>query len=770
MVPTTKEIKVPRKSDGLESLTRSLLNYGISRDNIHNWKAIMLLLELFYQQSDIRRFIIKQLREVYNYRLGEILDSLNSFQLANYLIELIINCFPKKHNIRATLSSAPKLWTEPEKTKSFFSDELYPHRAKHGEDAIIQLILKRYGSFFTHFGSIKKAVYITGKSSGIKTLSKHQSYMQVIHHSLYFWDGEGLFFEINPKKVDIVRDLRDTLKITLTDTFSHCVLSPHSAWLATLNKTTSFQFQSHDPAVSELIWNATKLPKISEVQTYISLRFPSSYDDGIIESSIQEPEPSVGDNLMTIENGDNTNSSFHMGQVTDHYDTPEKPHDDTVEKPPVPEMVPSSSQQPETPRKLKLSIFDDSIEHDQQSPLAIAQKRKIVRATSKTLEVLKEDFNKKAPMGPLSSCQEDIEEPVNESLARLCAIPHISKDTSMAVHNKKVGNVDRNSGKIKKVTDMFKATTTKKKDVSILDDIFALPLPRGNKKKVDKSKQTVLNNFKPIVYVPSQDVPPAKSKMLAANNNKISIKRKAIVLQSTEEKNKRQKVQDQKEDIFALSEHGEPRIKEVEKRQPVTTSSVKRITRSSRKVYAAEENVKKPLTTTSNEQKPCFNKKNGANVSTVAAENELVNSADDTRSDDITIGNDKSIITESSHTDISMFAAATATAENTTISGGSNKFPSFETSFTNQLQEQIYHSVMNFSNELTRKISLINGEMNKKIINELSEKYKTMFKELQSSFQNDVEKITGFVGEIKDMLHLPEEALVKLIRDKQFHS
>lgn len=60
--------------------------------------------------------------------------------------------------------------------------------------------------------------------------------------------------------------------------------------------------------------------------------------------------------------------------------------------------------------------------------------------------------------------------------------------------------------------------------------------------------------------------------------------------------------------------------------------------------------------------------------------------------------------------------------------------------------------------------------MNKKIVNELSEKYKTMFQELQSSFQNDVEKITGFVGEIKDMLHLREEELLKLIRDKQFHT
>ncbi|CDO96303.1 unnamed protein product [Kluyveromyces dobzhanskii CBS 2104] len=427
-----KEIKVPRKSDGLESLTRSLLNCGISRDNIHNWKAIMLILQLFYQQSDVRRFIIKNLREVYNYRIGEILDSLNSFQLANYLMELIVNCFPKKHSARATLSSAPELWADPEKTKSFFSDELYPHRAKHGEEAIIQLILKRYGSFFTNFGSINKAVYVTGKSSGVKTLAKRVSYMQVNHQSLYFWDGEGLFFELNPKKVDIVRDLRDTLKITLTDTFSNSVFSPHSAWLTTLNKTTSFQFQTQDPAVSEVIFNATKLPKISEVQTYISLRFPSSYDDGIIDSSVQEPEPeqNVGNNSAMVEDEYSADSSFPMGQVTIPIDPQDKSYDTSVVKPSVSKNESSDSRPPETPRKLKVSVFDDSIEYDQQSPLAIAQKRKIVRATSKTLEVLKKGFQQQRqqhPIDSISSHQEDIEEHVDSDVIQLSDHLQMSK-------------------------------------------------------------------------------------------------------------------------------------------------------------------------------------------------------------------------------------------------------------------------------------------------------------------------------------------------------
>lgn len=774
-----QDIKVPRRSEGLESLTQSLSNYGISRGNIHNWKAIMLLLGLFYQQSDIRRYIITQLREVYNYRIGEILDSLNSFQLANYLMELIVNCFPKKHNSRATVLSAPQFWRDPAKTKSFFSDELYPHWAKHGEDVIIQLVLSRFGNFFTNFGSVKKAIYIIGKSSGVKTLTKHQSYLQVLHQSLYFWDGEGLFFEINPRKVTITRDLRDTLKVTLNDTFSNCILSPHSAWLTTLNKTTSFQFQTNEPSTSEMIWNATKLPKISEVQTYISLRFPSSFDDGIIQSSVQEsgahtnndPIPNTGKNPIE-------GSSFAMGQVTDTFGTPNKTSDSYIGgqgmEQVIDDSVFSSSQAPETPRKLKMSVFDDSIEHDDQSPLAIAQKRKIVRATSKTLGVLKEEFKRQEPVNVISSAYDIPEEVEEADISPLKPPPPPPANIFQSKTTKPVPAKDNLSG-VKKVTDMFKPLM-KKKEAAVLDDIFALPLPKGKKKKNDsEKKQSVLNNFRPVVYVSSQDQPPAKSKLVAAvnKNNKLVVKKKVAVVPTVPEGaiSKKRKRVENNEDVFALSGDDEQ-------------TPPKRVTRSAKgkkgeavsletkTISDAPSSTPHPKTTDAPNRtggsNSVLNGNNAANAVEPTPEKDISNKGDENKTrDDSTLRNDKSMMNESTNTDISMLNSITAT---TPFTSGYSKMPAFQGSFTNQLQEQIYHSVMNFSNELARKISLINGEMNKKIVNELSEKYKTMFQELQSSFQNDVEKITGFVGEIKDMLHLPEEELLKLIRDKQFHT
>lgn len=93
-----------------------------------------------------------------------------------------------------------------------------------------------------------------------------------------------------------------------------------------------------------------------------------------------------------------------------------------------------------------------------------------------------------------------------------------------------------------------------------------------------------------------------------------------------------------------------------------------------------------------------------------------------------------------------------------------------QNSFTNKLQEQIYSSINHFSNELVRKISIINQELNTKILKELSEKYQKLFSELQDSFQNDTNEMLKFMGEIKDMINLPEDQLIHAIRTRKFNS
>ncbi|CUS21695.1 LAQU0S03e08548g1_1 [Lachancea quebecensis] len=92
-----------------------------------------------------------------------------------------------------------------------------------------------------------------------------------------------------------------------------------------------------------------------------------------------------------------------------------------------------------------------------------------------------------------------------------------------------------------------------------------------------------------------------------------------------------------------------------------------------------------------------------------------------------------------------------------------------DNSFTNKLQEQIFKSVTCFSEELVKRIEIVNEELNNKVFQELSEKYQRMFDQLQASFQSDVSNMSRFVGEIKDLLHLPEDQLIKAIRKKKFN-
>ena len=118
-------------------------------------------------------------------------------------------------------------------------------------------------------------------------------------------------------------------------------------------------------------------------------------------------------------------------------------------------------------------------------------------------------------------------------------------------------------------------------------------------------------------------------------------------------------------------------------------------------------------------------------------------------------------------------AAESTNLESTTIASTTELFPMnhkdiLGTSFTNKLQEQIFSSINSFSNDLVNKMRIINEELNNKICLELSQKYQNLFTKLQTSFEQDVTQMSQFMGEIKDLLHLPEDQLVNVIRHKKF--
>lgn len=94
--------------------------------------------------------------------------------------------------------------------------------------------------------------------------------------------------------------------------------------------------------------------------------------------------------------------------------------------------------------------------------------------------------------------------------------------------------------------------------------------------------------------------------------------------------------------------------------------------------------------------------------------------------------------------------------------------PDTAISLADQLQQQIANSISTFSLNLTRKLEIINEEVNNKIITELSQKYNKLVNELRKTFQNDTEEIISFVNDIQSMLNVPEDQLIRLIRAKSF--
>jgi hypothetical protein len=88
--------------------------------------------------------------------------------------------------------------------------------------------------------------------------------------------------------------------------------------------------------------------------------------------------------------------------------------------------------------------------------------------------------------------------------------------------------------------------------------------------------------------------------------------------------------------------------------------------------------------------------------------------------------------------------------------------------YTTTLQRQIYESITAFSTQLVSKIRIINDEINKKVMNDLTNKYETLFGELKDSFQNDVDEMCGFIQDVKGLLNLPEQQLIDYIKRKKF--
>lgn len=96
-----------------------------------------------------------------------------------------------------------------------------------------------------------------------------------------------------------------------------------------------------------------------------------------------------------------------------------------------------------------------------------------------------------------------------------------------------------------------------------------------------------------------------------------------------------------------------------------------------------------------------------------------------------------------------------------------NATSNIETNLTSLLQNQIFNSIGEFSNQLISKIDLINSEINNSIMNDLMIKYNAFFNKFQHDFNNDMNKLNYLIADVKTMLHLSKAELLEYFQRRR---
>ncbi|CAR27021.1 ZYRO0C06996p [Zygosaccharomyces rouxii] len=703
-----------------------LLEEGLNVNNRGSWKYLALLLRIMYGVPGSKKALIRIVREEFNSRIGFVLDHLRDFQLGNYIIELLSDCFPRKHNDKPGVVMAPILWPqEPEKNEIIFGSLEYPFRGKHGYVQVTNFVWQKYGTQLENVLRVSNISYGTnvGSSSGIKRFnsgknSKHQEhcYIQATCDCMYLWDGEGLFLELDRRYVDVVKTLKGCIRINVKD--ANCIKSPDRTWLKVFQRTKWFQLQSEDKNACEQFYaNITSYRKVSEVQTFLLLNHVDE-DEQETARSTQDVSHKAQSENSQLATPDHSDPKIR----TDEWDINLSSELQGTREGSRAKITPEHTDENNFP------LAAEVIEHEEQSPLVLAQKRKMIRETSRTLELLRKEFAQET-----NAQNATIEEIEN------CAVAERSPSLIITRFENKNSSNDKTEetsakGKSLKPPQPLPPSLNKnvksigKKDINVLDTIFGTP-PSNKKKK----RQRELNNFRPVIDVPSQDIP----KVQTRSNKK---KGKPLI---TAKNSSPPKAKDD-------SDPSKPEKKKKQQMHPPKAPPLK-------KAKPTPETAKEPEPPTqiqTQKESPTHIPAEEVALASAAIPNQVPPVAIDT-----------SLM--SSNVDKSNMSFDSTTV----VAPSSNRTPfGINSAFTDKLQEQIYGSITLFSNELLRKMTIINKELNVKIVKELSEKYQNLFQELQASFRNDTEEMSNFVGEIKDMLNLPEEQLVQFIRTRKFGS
>ncbi|CAI4616949.1 BDN_1c_G0037060.mRNA.1.CDS.1 [Saccharomyces cerevisiae] len=718
-----------------------LLETGIAMENPVSWKCLAVISSILSSVPQSKKIITNLIETEHAKKIGQLFDNIQDLQQGNFLVEILSNCFKKSASNSKKVEKIPQLWQSRSKNKFFFENEFYPFSSKNGSLQTCQFLCKNFMSTLSFTGILRQVSY-----SGSETLKnlrifkkkddENSYFIQCIYNKIYLWLDEKAPLEFERKKIRITKNLKNKIQIKLRQPFHECVRTTADKTAPLFNKTRGFQLEFEDEKLGETFFhNVNNIPKISEVQNFLVLGYIEEEPENEGEEEEQtrradeqkedEEEESL-DELSTpmvypIKSSISHNHNEKVQLVTpdrsvsirsDEWDLKSNTEDEEGNV--LTDLKISSTK--ETKRQTDYVHIDS----EDQSPVVSAQMRKMRRESTKTLEILRQEFKDKDVQN-----KEDQSEQIQNPFVHTSSLV-VGK--YCLVNPKEKPNVDQT---VVGITELKSNSSIKKRDINILDTIFGQPPSKKQKqfhKKEKKKQQKKLTNFKPIIDVPSQDKrnlrsnAPTKPKSIKVSKLRTD---KKVTGEKSSPETTAEKVDDQT--VRSNDEQAVSRATK-EKRFPDVNEG-KEITNNDAKVSLESKKNNETFVDSSVVEKhtPPDKDCNNCNITDILESTTVI--------------------------DLHSPHGLSAPGQNT---------------FTNKLQEQIYSSINHFSNELVRKISIINQELNKKILKELSEKYQKLFAELQDNFQNDTNEMLKLMGEIKDMMNLPEDQLVHAIRTRKF--
>lgn len=765
-----------------------LLEHGLKLQRSRGSKCLALLTFFMRQfsqcKSKIASFIISN--DEVALRIGNVIDNSIDFQQISNLIELIANCFPRNR-----APKLPILWANAQKNTSFFSNEEYPSECKRGDSNLINFIYCHCGSRLTttykidniHYGNDVESTECCFELKPIIDERLGHSYhvIQFIYDKMCIWSGDGLYLELCRKDLDFTQSLKGDINVSFKDC-PRKNQTVHSSGSFLRSKRISSIDPRYLTGFGKLKWLKLHF-KTNTISSAFFLGITSYRKVSVVQ------QPLELNHLEIIEDDEVSEDCVNNSHKEDKLEKIEtsKDHEEVLVRPkeaiksvialkgeevdlvsPYIEEEPNASKSAEINSEInmkstteasiansRLSASPDQDQHDDDcwdlnatdkkmveiaaensiSPLVEAQKRKIRRDGNMNLKITKERL------------QYQEKHSVSDQTKNSNSTSLTPDRNSISEHTKNLKSMGKSTSK-KHIAQQ--ANKTKKyagmRDTNILNTIFGAA-PVKKTQEACKTLEKINNNS-------NSEHQYKKGKINTSATVRTFIKNAKSTTSH--------KIRNTTGAYTIKSNIGNPHIDFIE--DPNDKPISKRLRKfGTHEHEIPESNSKKQKTS---EQNPFYS--TGIQLATACESATESYTKDNKATNILELHRDSGTPLKDCNNGNSSMDVSDSTTLTTAMSLNIKPSLDLQNTFTKNLQDQIYNSITLFSNELVRKITIINKEINNKIVKELSEKYQRLFAQLQASFKDDTEEMFRFLGDMQTMLNLPEDEMVKMIRNRKF--